>query len=318
MAKESSDRSVRNDPDPDALCLQTASRQHGVIARGQALAAGLSPDAIYRRVRTGRWVKLLPRVYRALGAAESWQQKAVAASLWSGPAAALSRRAAAVLWELDGFTAGKIDLTTARHLKAPAPWIAVHRGQLSPGDLRRIGITPVTSVDRTLFDLSTLVEEETLEAALESAFLKGLTSPGRLNRLLAQVERKPKALSRFIDQRTGDRPAESMLEIKQLRLLRKSPLPRPVQQYEIRSDGTLIARVDFAYPDALLAIECDGYRYHSGRAAWGRDWSRANRLSALGWRLIRVTWDDIHNDPAGVVERISASLSHEPRISRLE
>ena len=32
-------------------------------------------------------------------------------------------------------------------------------------------------------------------------------------------------------------------------------------------DGAIVARADIAYPDARLAIEVDGYRYHTGRAA---------------------------------------------------
>ena len=51
-----------------------------------------------------------------------------------------------------------------------------------------------------------------------------------------------------------------------------------------------MAIVDFAYPDIKLAIEAEGYRWHSSRARWERDLERRNELTALGWRVIHVTW----------------------------
>lgn len=47
-----------------------------------------------------------------------------------------------------------------------------------------------------------------------------------------------------------------------------------VRQYEVESGSRLIARVDLAYPEIRLAVECDGWEHHSGRAAWERDRSR--------------------------------------------
>src|SRR5438270_9369463 len=49
--------------------------------------------------------------------------------------------------------------------------------------------------------------------------------------------------------------------------------------------GHLIARVDFAFPAAKVAVEADGYRWHSGRAQWQQDLERRNALTNLGWRV---------------------------------
>ena len=84
----------------------------------------------------------------------------------------------------------------------------------------------------------------------------------------------------------------------------------PQRQYEVRHRGKVVARADFAYPDNKLAIEAVSYRWHSGRSAWARDQKRGNAIAALGWRTIAVTWEDLSEDPSGVVRRISQALGH--------
>src|SRR5207302_8127923 len=55
---------------------------------------------------------------RARQGSVSWQQRLMAAQLWAGEGAAISHRAAAALWELDGFEPGTVELTVSR---APLP-----------------------------------------------------------------------------------------------------------------------------------------------------------------------------------------------------
>jgi very-short-patch-repair endonuclease len=47
--------------------------------------------------------------------------------------------------------------------------------------------------------------------------------------------------------------------------------------------------VDFAYPDARLAIEFDSLRWHTGRTKLDNDAERRNLLQAAGWNLFTVT-----------------------------
>ena len=43
-------------------------QQAGVITRAQALAAGMSRDAVYARLRTGRWQRIHTGVYATTAA----------------------------------------------------------------------------------------------------------------------------------------------------------------------------------------------------------------------------------------------------------
>jgi len=65
-------------------------------------------------------------------------------------------------------------------------------------------------------------------------------------------------------------------------------LPRPVQQHKLRVNGRTI-RIDLAYPELRIAIEYDGWEYHSTRGAFDRDRARANELELLGWTVLRFT-----------------------------
>lgn len=65
--------------------------------------------------------------------------------------------------------------------------------------------------------------------------------------------------------------------------------------------------IDFAYPQHRLAIECDGYLFHSGRQAWSRDRDRSNLLTSAGWRILRVTWADLA-EPTRLIDMIRKLL----------
>lgn len=105
---------------------------------------------------------------------------------------------------------------------------------------------------------------------------------------------------------------ESVLETRLSRLLADSGLPHPERQLEIRDKGRLVARVDLAYPRARFAIEADGYVYHSSHAAWRRDRVRRNALTALGWRVLHVTWKDLNERPGDIVAEIGAGIAKTP------
>ncbi|MCI0583809.1 MAG: endonuclease domain-containing protein [Chloroflexi bacterium] len=84
-------------------------------------------------------------------------------------------------------------------------------------------------------------------------------------------------------------------------------MPPPARQHRVKDQGGLVAVVDFAYPDLKLAIEADGYRWHTGRIRWEHDLARRNRLTALGWRVLHVTWSDIEQRSEELMARIAAA-----------
>lgn len=68
-------------------------------------------------------------------------------------------------------------------------------------------------------------------------------------------------------------------------------------------------RIDFANRQAKLAIELDGFTYHSSREQFGKDRERERYLIEKGWKVIRFHGDEIRNDVKKVVAEIKRHLA---------
>jgi very-short-patch-repair endonuclease len=63
--------------------------------------------------------------------------------------------------------------------------------------------------------------------------------------------------------------------------------------------------LDIAFRLQRLAIEIDGWAFHSDSAAFQRDRIRQNVLSA-SWTVLRYTWRDLTERPGDVIAEIRA------------
>jgi hypothetical protein len=102
----------------------------------------------------------------------------------------------------------------------------------------------------------------------------------------------------------GSERGESPPEGRLVRLLVDAGLPHPVQQHAVRL-GRRTIRIDLAYPDASVAIEYDGWEFHSTRTAFDGDRARANELVLLGWNLLRFT---SASSDAAIVDTVRTAL----------
>src|SRR5206468_10501125 len=146
-----------------------AESQHGLVTLDQARAAGLSADAIQRRLTSGRWERVHRGVYRLRGSETSWTQSLMAACLAGGPGAVASHRGAAALWSWAAIPP-VLEITTARSRSIRLAGVSVHRATaLERVDCVWRNRIPLTSAARTLIDLSAVVQAGRLESALECA-----------------------------------------------------------------------------------------------------------------------------------------------------
>ena len=72
-----------------------AATQHSLVAPAQCRVVGLSRHVVHRLVRRRHWEVVAPGVYRICGSPLTWQSRAMAAALASGPEALVSHRSAA-------------------------------------------------------------------------------------------------------------------------------------------------------------------------------------------------------------------------------
>src|SRR5215813_8559874 len=254
----------------DELCSAIAEKQFGLIARQQAVRAGMSAAGIARRLATRRWLRVLPGVYRFAGSPTSWEQSLKAATLWGGDRCVVSHETAASLHGLALFSGRRVQVQSLRQLQRPN--IAAHRTRSWNSHLVVVKGIPTTSVTRTLRDLSAALPTKSLEKVLDEAIRRGMTDVSRLKAELRRPggnRRGTSVLRRLIHARDSNgEKTDSELEDKLLRLIRSRRLPLPVVHYNMVHDDQWLGEVDFAYPQARIAIEVHGYAVHSLKRVW--------------------------------------------------
>jgi len=300
-----------------AALIALAARQHGLFTAAQARDAGFSQDAVKYRIRAGTWIAVDYGVYAIPGAPESWQRRLLAACL-GGPAVA-SHRSAAALWGLPSFGRSSIEVTALRHRRRYSSDVIWHESSLlGDRDTTEIDGIPTTDITRTIIDLAGVCDDAVFTGALDDAVRRSLTSITGVQWRLEQLGDRRKGNARvrkLLARRTREvTMPESILESRFDVLVVASGLPEPIRQYEIRdARGSVVARVDFAYPDACLAIEVDGMRFHSPPSDWHADLARQNRIASLGWLVLRFTAADLELRPREVVSAIRRALVIEMR-----
>jgi very-short-patch-repair endonuclease len=192
--------------------------------------------------------------------------------------------------------------------------VLIHRTRdLPEHDVVELHHIPVTNPTRTLIDLASVLDDEELEVALDDVLVRRLTRISRLNWRLGQFydrHRKGLGLLKALLAARDPKSAtpESALESHLLRLLRSARLPAPIPQFRVTRGRDVVARLDFAYPQAMVGIEADGYRYHGAKQRWQSDLRKRNVLAGLGWRLVVVSWKDVTERADETVQRIREAL----------
>jgi hypothetical protein len=182
---------------------------------------------------------------------------------------------------------------------------------MQPDDFLEVDGIPVTSVARTLVDLAAVTVMPRIEEAMDDAFRRRLITPSELweaiDRIAVPRRRGSRRIRRLATMRSERVSLDSQLELRFLRLVVRYGLPTPSAQLAVMDEGTCIARLDFAYESVQLAIEVDGFRFHSSRMALQRDAARQRLLTARGWRVMHITAQDMA-DFASVAAEIKRAI----------
>lgn len=275
-----------------------AERQHGVVARRQLLALGVSEDSIEVRLRQGGLHRLYRGVYavghRVLSVRGHW----LAAVLACGPHAVLSHRSAAAHWSIRDYWGAYVDVTSPSKTRSRGS-IRRHCAPLLADEVTKHEGIPITSASRTIFDLAVSSTPQSVEAALRQSEYLRLYSPLSLWDL---VERYPRHRgTRSI--RTALASLESTpgevyegLEQRFLAFLDTYVLPRPHLNAWLEVQGHRY-KLDCLWPEQRLIAELDSWQAHGTRASFQSDKSRDRRLAVAGYRTTRITWQMFTNEP---------------------
>jgi very-short-patch-repair endonuclease len=282
-----------------------AAGQHGVVSRRQLLRAGVSKSCIEHRLAVRLLHPLHVGVYalgsRSLSASGTY----LAAVFACGESAVLSHRSAAALLDLRASSNARPEVLTPRRGARPQPGINVHRTRsLPPEDVCVVGGVPCTSWARTLIDLAAVLRVGELDRTLERSIVLRMFDGRTLDDALARSNgrRGIKRLRRLREELADQPPRlRSKLERRLLRLLRRARLPAPVVNAPV---GVGNYEVDFHWPAQRLVVETDGRATHSTPQAFERDRRRDLDLQLAGWRVVRITWRQLTDEP----ERVTALL----------
>ena len=302
----------------DMRLAEFAAHHHGVFDLAAARDLGATRDEIHWRVRCGRWVRVYDEVFLVGGAPFTWKARLAAACFAGGPEAFASHRAAASQYRLPGGHDTHVEITCRRWRRAKESGLVVHETKaFDTGDIRLVDRIPTASPELALVQLGAVCSRHTVEEAYDAARRKDLVSEASVRHLLRRIGQRGRngvgVLRSILDDRAGIAAVpESVMETRVLRCLRRLGLPDPVPQFEVRHQGTFVARVDFAYPDARVAIEYQSYEHHTGHIAGVRDTARRRALKRIDWDVVDVTYDDVTQGCRDVGATLAISC-HAPR-----
>jgi very-short-patch-repair endonuclease len=269
----------------------------------------MSPDAIDRWLHRGHLHRLHRRVYLYGPPIRHQWTYEIAGVLACGEMAVLSNYSATYLWHLLPHPANRrpVHVTVVGRDPGIKPGIRIHRvKQFQGSEVRSRHRIPVTSPARTLLDLAAEAPTAELERATAEAVAKRLVRHSDLAALIANHPRHRGATR--LRALVADPPAitESEAERRLLILIRRAGLPDPEVSVPL---GSYV--VDFLWREQRLIVEVDGFAFHSSRVSFESDRRRDADLTSRGFRIIRVTWRQLVDEPELVLVRIAQALSRD-------
>ena len=143
-----------------------AAKQYGVFSRKQAFVLGASDRFVQRRLAEKHWLEPVAAVYALADSSGTWKRQCKIAEL-SVEGSAIAGRTAAALHRLPGFRPGAVELVVSANNFCGHPWATLHR--YSGAKLTSVDGIAVTTIEQTLFDISTRVGLWTLERTMDDA-----------------------------------------------------------------------------------------------------------------------------------------------------
>ena len=291
-----------------------AARQHAVLSGAQLLAAGLTRSQIRCRVERELIAPAIGDTYRLVGAPFTIEAQYMAATL-AVPGSVLARAAAAHLCAFPGSRATTPEVTTGGSGGHRVSGVIIHRsGDLLDRHRSKVRAIPVTTIPRTVIDIAVTLDRVELDDLVGDLVNRRRVTVTRLFDEFDLVARRGKpgtALLRsvLVPRLAGLVVPESELEQMGVEFLANHGFDVPTLQFRPPWAGRAIARVDMAYVDRRVVIEFDGRRWHDRDDRFESDRIRDQLALAHGWIVVRITWRQLQDDPAGVAARLRMILA---------
>jgi very-short-patch-repair endonuclease len=281
----------------------------------QLLGQGWSKEEIDWRICRGRMHRVQDGVYSVGHRVIPKQGLWMAAVLASGPEALLSHHTGAALWGIRSYSGGAIHVTVS-HKSTSTKRIRRHSSVVPPDERALEEGIPVTSVHRTIFDLAATASVDEVVAMIKEAEYLNRWDRVSLPDLLERYPGKRGSRKvRFALQRLEEEPSgqkRSKLETRFAPFLRRYRLPLPRFNDWILL-GAKRFQVDCHWPQRGRIVELDGWEGHRTRSAFRDDRARDRALTAAGYSVTRLTWNQLDDEPEAIAADLRALLSEYKR-----
>jgi hypothetical protein len=271
---------------------QIAARQHGTIRLAQLLWAGLSPDAITRRVKDGRLHRIHRGVYAVGHAGLSDKGRWLAAVYACGDGAGLSHLHCAEMYKVSRFPLPSLVDVVVPKQRVAGKGVRAHESKtLQRGDITMLDRIPLTRVARMLVDLTdTLTAYQLAFVIHQAAFRNLLDLPATRDALQRAAGRRTNTLRRAIElHQSGSAGTRSKGE--------DDFLARWTHEEPLVNTHLLHEEVDFYWPDRRLVVEIDGSGHD--RTPTQRDDARRDaKLRAAGCTVLRFSTAQVNSGAA--------------------
>ncbi len=294
--------------DRDAELNRIASRQHRIVTTKRLRRLGFSASWVTRQVADGEITRLHHKVYLVGPGPPTRKGRWLAAVLGAGEGALLTRTFAAALHDIAKTRGSRIDVLVPANRNPKLRGVRIHRCRnIHPDDISMVDSIPVTSIERTLCDLTTVLKYAALKRAFEEAERRHLIDHRKLSEAVERMRGSPGAatMRQLLDY--DPRPAtetRSELEIAFLELITDAGLPSYQRNVLVHGED-----IDAYWPEANLVIELQSYTWHSDPEAFERDHEKLARLERKGVKTLALTYGQVTREPAATTETVLALLA---------
>ena len=277
-------------------------RHDGVITLAQAEQCGLSRHAVDRRVRSGQWRRCAPGVFFADDRPFTDAAR-VRAAVWGYGLEAVASGLAAAWWHgLTKFAPEVVEVTVPRSSHHPhRDGVRMRRRDLARSDVVERNALRVTEFALTVVEAA--VRFRGGAALMDSALQRHVELRDLWHAHLRNKGRHGSPAARRLLQAAAD-GARSEAERLLVKLLRQAGITGWKTNYPVGG-----YKVDVGFPKQKVAIEVDGWAFHSDPDAFVGDRNRQNKIALLGWKVLRFTWLDLTEYPQRVIAEIEHAIS---------
>src|SRR3954468_17267724 len=261
------------------------------------MRSGLSQDAVNRRVRSGQWLRCSPGVFFADDRPFTDASR-IRVAVWSyGTKAAASGLAAAWWHGVTRFAPDVIEVTVPKVSNHRARFgVRTRRRDLAPKDIVERNGLRVTALPLTVVEAA--ARRGGGAKLMDSALQRHVELPQLWHAHLRNKGRHGSPPTRRLLEAASD-GARSEAERLLVKLLRDNGITGWKANYPVGG-----YKVDVAFPEAKIAIETDGWAFHSSQEDFQNDRERQNKIALLGWQVLRFTWLDLTEYPDRVLAEI--------------